>query len=85
VAFREWIDMASAVKRVDQDLKWFDWERYSSRQQATMRMGGLMGRVTFEGNLAPFYMLLEAGEITHVGKGTSFGLGHYRIVSRSRI
>ena len=46
-----------------------------------MRMGGLVGSVTFEGKLAPFYPFLEAGEIIHAGKGTSFGLGRFRIVS----
>ncbi len=81
MAFREWIELASAVETVDHDLRWFDWERYSSRQQTTMRMGGLMGRVTYKGNLAPFDPLLKLGEIVHAGKGTSFGLGRFRVVS----
>lgn len=84
VAFREWIDLASGIKTVRQDLKWFDWERYSTRQQTAMRLGGLVGRITFEGKLAPFRPLLEAGEITHAGKGTSFGLGRYLIVEKNR-
>jgi hypothetical protein len=81
MAFREWIELALGVETVDHDLKWFDWERYSSRQQTTMRMGGLMGRITFRGNLAPFYPFLQLGEIVHAGKGTSFGLGRFRLVS----
>jgi hypothetical protein len=81
VAFKEWIELAGSVRTVHQDLKWFDWERYSSRQRTTMRLGGLVGRVTFEGGLAPFRPLLAAGEVTHAGKGTSFGLGRYRMVS----
>ncbi len=81
VAFKEWIELATRVRTVEQDLKWFDWERYSSRQRTTMRLGGLVGRVTFEGKLAPFRPLLAAGEVTHAGKGTSFGLGRYRIVT----
>jgi CRISPR-associated endoribonuclease Cas6 len=82
VAFREWIDLASNVDTVDHDLKWFDWERYSSRQRTTMRMGGLLGKITFEGKLAPFYPFLAAGEVVHAGKGTSFGLGRFRIISQ---
>jgi len=81
MAFREWIETASSVETVDHELRWYDWERYSSRQQTTMRMGGLMGRITFQGNLAPFYPLLKLGEIVHAGKGTSFGLGRFRVVS----
>jgi CRISPR-associated endoribonuclease Cas6 len=81
--FREWIELASDVETVEQDLKWFDWARYSSRQQTTMRMGGLLGRVTFRGRLAPFYPFLAAGEVIHAGKGTSFGLGRFRILSQN--
>lgn len=82
VAFTEWIALAATVQTVAHDLTWFDWERYSTRQQSAMRLGGLVGRVTFEGNLAPFRPLLEVGEVIHAGKGTSFGLGRYRILSR---
>ena len=80
VAFKEWIGLASNVSTVEQNLTWFDWERHSTRQKTTMRLGGLIGRITYAGNLAPFRPLLEAGEIAHAGKGTSFGLGRYRIV-----
>lgn len=77
--FREWIDAAHRVRTVSHNLEWFDWERYSNRQQTSMRLGGLLGSITFEGPVDPFLPLLQAGEITHVGKGTSFGLGRYRV------
>ena len=32
-----------------------------------------------EGNVGPFMPLINAGEVLHVGKGTSFGLGKYGI------
>jgi hypothetical protein len=79
VAFREWIDCAAGVRTVAQELRWYDWERYSTRQHTHMKLGGLIGSVTFEGGLDPFLSLLRAGEVTHVGKGTSFGLGRYRL------
>jgi len=60
-------------------LRWRDWERYSSRQDVRMKMGGVMGEVTYRGNLKPFTSILKAGSILHVGKGTSFGLGKYEI------
>lgn len=60
-------------------LRWRDWERYSSRQDVRMKMGGIMGEVTYKGNLKPFTPILKAGGILHVGKGTSFGLGQYEI------
>lgn len=60
-------------------LKWRDWERYSSRQDVRMKMGGVIGDITYRGNLKTFLPILKAGEILHVGKGTSFGLGKYEI------
>ena len=46
-----------------------------------MKMGGFIGDITFEGNIEPFMPFIKAGEILHVGKGTGFGLGKYRIVT----
>ncbi len=81
VPFREWIGLAGAVRVVEHSLRWQDWARYSSRQQTTMTLGGLLGTITYEGPVGPFLPLLRLGEVTHVGKGTSFGLGRYRIVA----
>ncbi len=59
------------------NLQWRDWERYSTRQAVRMKMGGLIGDIGYKGNIEPFMSILQAGEILHVGKGTSFGLGKY--------
>ena len=60
--------------------RWRDWTRYSTRQRAAMRMGGLVGRVELEGRaLAPFWPWLQAGELVHAGKATSMGLGRYSL------
>ena len=61
------------------DLRWYDWERYSGRQERKINMGGFVGDITFEGKLAPFMSFIKAGEVLHVGKGTTFGLGRYRV------
>lgn len=79
IPFREWIALAEQVRLTSQELQWFDWERYSSRQQTTMALGGLLGTVSYEGPIAPFLPLLKLGELIHVGKGTSFGLGRYTV------
>jgi hypothetical protein len=75
--FRGLIAAAEQIETVTSDLRWYDWERYSARQDARMKLGGFVGRVTYRGDLQSFLPLLCLGEAVHVGKGTSFGLGKY--------
>lgn len=75
---------ARAIEVTQSALRWHDWSRYSSRQDTLMQMGGLLGQVSLSGEgLTPFWPYLWLGQWTHVGKGTSMGLGKYRIVSDS--
>jgi hypothetical protein len=63
-----------------QNLHWYDWTRYSSRQQTEMQMGGLLGTVSLNmQGLEDFWPYLWLGQWTHVGKGTSMGMGAYTI------
>jgi len=78
--FKGLIEQAKEIKVKSHNLKWYDWERYSGRQETRMKMGGFIGDITFEGNIEPFMPLIKAGEVLHVGKGTGFGLGKYKIV-----
>jgi hypothetical protein len=66
---------ADAVQIVHRDLRWVDWERRSNRQKTEMLMGGFVGEMVLEGDLAPFLNLLRICEIVHVGKGCVFGNG----------
>ena len=64
------------------DLHWFDWTRYSSRQQQEMTLGGLVGRWTLHGSpdtLAHLWPWLWLGQWLHVGKNATMGLGHYTL------
>lgn len=80
--FKGMIQRAQDVIVKERDTHWHDWERYSARQDARMKMGGILGSVTFSGALSEFMPYLLLGEHLHVGKGTSFGLGRYEIVGR---
>jgi CRISPR-associated endoribonuclease Cas6 len=75
--FKEIIEKATTVRTIDRKLRWYDWERYSGRQEKRINMGGFVGEISFEGDLGPFMPLIKAGEVLHVGKGTVFGLGRY--------
>jgi hypothetical protein len=76
---RELIAAAGSVQAKDSTLRWRDWQRYSTRQKTQMKLGGLIGSVTYSGNLSVFVPYLRAGELAHVGKATSFGLGKYSL------
>lgn len=75
------IKIAKNVIIKENKTKWQDWERYSNRQQTRMKLGGIIGNITYRGELKPFFPLLQAGEILHVGKATSFGLGKYKLIN----
>ncbi len=70
---------AQEVATDDTGIRWFDWERYSSRQDQKMLMGGLVGRVRYTGNIGEFLPLLRFCEKVHLGKQTTFGLGQFNL------
>ncbi len=78
--FRGLIDRAAGVEIERNETRWQDWARSSGRQQQRVEMGGLVGRVSYAGDLAEFLPLLALGELVHVGKGTVFGNGQYRLI-----
>ncbi|MFQ5652962.1 MAG: CRISPR system precrRNA processing endoribonuclease RAMP protein Cas6 [bacterium] len=69
------------IRASEVDLHWQDWERYSNRQRRRHHLGGFVGRLTLEGDLAPWLPLLRAGEILHLGSASSFGLGKWRMTN----
>lgn len=72
---------AASIALVDKRLRWHEWTRFSSRQNTRMQMGGLLGEFGLEGSALPlFWPALWLGQWVHVGKGTSFGLGGYRLL-----
>ncbi|MER2527625.1 MAG: CRISPR system precrRNA processing endoribonuclease RAMP protein Cas6 [Candidatus Competibacter denitrificans] len=69
-----------AIRHRAARLRWHEWSRYSSRQDALLQMGGLIGEVELDGaGLEPFWPYLWLGQWTHAGKGAVMGLGQYRL------
>jgi hypothetical protein len=65
-------------------LQWYDWTRYSSRQETPLDMGGIIGQFDLHGaDLTEFWPYLWLGQWTHAGKGATLGLGRYRILPAS--
>lgn len=80
--YRGLIERARTVTVCRSALRWWDLERYSNRQGGKMKVGGLIGEVEYKGQaIREFLPLVAAGEFLHVGKGTSLGLGAYRITT----
>ena len=79
--FRGLIDRAAEVRIVASDTHWQDWSRFSGRQKQQIDMGGLVGPITYAGDLRPYLPLLVLGQFIHVGKGNVFGNGQYQIVA----
>lgn len=78
--YKKYIAKAKEIVIKENNTYWWDWERYSSRQKGKMKLGGICGKITYKGNIKPFMPYIKAGELLHVGKGTSFGLGKYAIL-----
>ncbi len=73
------LQLAKHIKMTEHTLKWDDWDRFSGEQKKWMKFGGLVGDITYQGDLAPFYELLQLGEWIYIGGKTSFGLGKYKM------
>jgi hypothetical protein len=79
IDFKGWIERAKEVQIADAATRWADWDRYSGQQDQRVKMGGLVGPVTYAGDLAPFRALLALGTLVHVGKGTVMGNGRFAV------
>ncbi|GEM_PF-277726 len=77
--FHDLLTAADHIEIIDRELRWIDLHRYSSRQKSEMKLGGFVGHITLQGNLAPFMPLLHACEVLHIGKATTFGLGRVEV------
>jgi len=73
--YRGLVERARSVEIKESALTWHDWRRYSNKQDQSMLMGGMVGQVTYKGNLTGYLPLLRFCEKVHIGKQTSFGLG----------
>ncbi|MFQ5455598.1 MAG: CRISPR system precrRNA processing endoribonuclease RAMP protein Cas6 [Nitrospirota bacterium] len=60
-------------------LEFSPWIRYSNRQLRKIKLHGFTGSITFEGELAPFYPYICLGQLTHIGKSTTMGMGMYEV------
>lgn len=73
---KDLIEAAQAVATVEERLRWQEVPRFSYRQKAFMKLGGVVGYVRYRGaTLKRFLPILNYVATAHLGKQTSFGLG----------
>lgn len=73
------VKRAKDVQVVNNNLSWYDWKRYSFRQDSAMLMGGITGSITYKGKIGEFMPLIDVCSNVHLGKQTSFGLGKFKV------
>jgi hypothetical protein len=74
------LTQARTVTTQTESLWQQELKRYSNRQEKQVEQNGFMGEAVFTGKaVSELLPLLVAGEFLHVGSGTAFGLGRYRI------
>ncbi len=75
--FRGLCAKAESITEVSVDVNWRDYKRYSSRQKSDMLFGGVVGRLEFAGEVAPFVPIFSYVQRVNLGKQTAFGLGRF--------
>lgn len=76
-----WISAAETIILERDATRWLDLASFSRRQKRTMPIGGLVGEVTYQGDLRPLLPLLVWGTILQAGKDTTKGNGVYVVVA----
>lgn len=79
--YRGIVARAQDIATESSTISWFDWRRYSNRQDQSMLMGGMVGETVYRGEITEFLPLIRFGEAVHLGKQTAFGLGKIALIT----
>jgi hypothetical protein len=80
IDFRALGERSAAVRLVRADLRWERVIRRSGRTGQVHPLGGFMGEVEYQGDLAEFAAWLRAGRWVGVGRHTVWGKGDFRLL-----
>lgn len=79
----ETIEMAKQIVCAENRLRYSNLERYSSSQKRVVPLDGMTGRLFFADVPRGFLPVLKTGEIIHIGKGLTSGLGKFRVMVKT--
>lgn len=80
--YRGLVTRAKEIAVTESHIAWYDWRRYSSRQEQAMMMGGMVGKINYAGVTGEYLPLLRFCELAHLGKATTFGLGKIKVIQK---
>jgi hypothetical protein len=67
----KWLSRKSnEINIIDNGFRWVEWDK---------KLSGIIGSAIFTGRMVEFHPFLLLGEYLHVGKGTAYGFGRYRL------
>ena len=70
---------AAGLELIEDNTYPVNRNRFSTRQKRSISMGGLLGNFVVMGDLSGIINYLKLGEIIHVGRGTTFGQGKFKM------
>lgn len=82
INYKKLFEDAAKVQTITQQIEWLDWERYSNRQQEKIKLGGIVGKALYNGNIDQFSEWLSIAEWIHIGKNPVFGLGKVKLFNK---
>ncbi len=81
IYFKDYLDKATEIVIVNENLEWKQWFRYSNKQQQKIDMQGFTGMITYQGDIKQFLPYLIIAQYIHIGKNTVFGQGNFQVLS----
>lgn len=75
-------ELAGSVQPITSALILHEMYRYSSRKKESVDWSGMLGVMTFEGELSAFTPWLNVARILHIGRNSTFGCGQIDVVYR---
>ncbi len=77
--FHSLLEKAEHIQVAEDKTYWVDLSSYSRRRQTSTPIGGLVGEISFAGELQDLLPFLVWGQFTHVGKDVTKGNGWYEV------
>jgi len=71
---------ANQIQMTSSGLYLKEMQRYSSRKNEKDDFSGILGSMTFEGDLCMFRPWLNAAQVLHIGRNVTFGCGRINVI-----